>query len=43
MTDHSRVWIVDDDRSIRWVIERALGGAGISTSTFSDAESRAVA
>jgi len=38
MSDHARVWIVDDDRSIRWVIERALSGAEISTATFSDAE-----
>ena len=23
-------WIVDDDSSIRWVLERALTGAGLS-------------
>ena len=28
------VWIVDDDRSIRWVLERALSGAGMDTRTF---------
>ncbi|HDW0676832.1 TPA: nitrogen regulation protein NR(I), partial [Escherichia coli] len=22
------VWVVDDDSSIRWVLERALAGAG---------------
>jgi len=39
MTELSRVWIVDDDRSIRWVLEKALGGAGISATSFADAES----
>ena len=28
------VWIVDDDHSIRWVLERALKGEGITTRTF---------
>ncbi|MFE0783417.1 nitrogen regulation protein NR(I) [Serratia bockelmannii] len=28
------VWIVDDDSSIRWVLERALTGAGLSCATF---------
>ena len=28
------VWIVDDDQSIRWVLERALGGEGLSISSF---------
>src|SRR5512139_2390048 len=39
MTDSPRVWIVDDDRSIRWVLERALSGAEINASSFADAES----
>ncbi len=30
----SNVWIVDDDRSIRWVLEKALEQEGISTSSF---------
>lgn len=30
-------WIVDDDSSIRWVLERALAGAGIQCQSFSDA------
>lgn len=34
----AQVWIVDDDRSIRWVLERALQQAGITTRTFSSAE-----
>ncbi|MEJ2682257.1 MAG: nitrogen regulation protein NR(I) [Gammaproteobacteria bacterium] len=29
-----KVWIIDDDRSIRWVLERALTQAGYSTMTF---------
>ena len=32
------VWIVDDDASIRWVLERALKQAGIDTVTFEDAD-----
>ena len=28
------VWVVDDDSSIRWVLERALAGAGLSCTTF---------
>ncbi len=28
------VWIIDDDRSIRWVIERALQQSGIATESF---------
>jgi len=31
------VWIVDDDRSIRWVFEKALSREGISYSSFASA------
>jgi two-component system nitrogen regulation response regulator GlnG len=31
------VWIVDDDRSIRWVLEKALEREGLSVETFSSA------
>src|SRR5437764_8230972 len=31
------VWIVDDDRSIRWVLEKALAREGIAYKTFSSA------
>ena len=31
------VWIVDDDRSIRWVLEKALAREGIAFKTFSSA------
>ncbi|MEW6997938.1 nitrogen regulation protein NR(I) [Colwelliaceae bacterium BS250] len=33
-----QVWIVDDDSSIRWVLERALKGENISTASFSNAD-----
>jgi two-component system nitrogen regulation response regulator GlnG len=32
------VWIVDDDRSIRWVFEKALDREGIAYNSFSSAE-----
>ena len=32
------VWIVDDDRSIRWVFEKALGREGIAHSSFASAQ-----
>ncbi len=34
----NQVWVVDDDDSIRWVLERALGGAGFSVRCFENAE-----
>ncbi len=34
MTRSDRVWIVDDDKSIRWVVEKALQKAGIITRSF---------
>ena len=33
-----RVWLVDDDASIRWVLERALKGAGMLPRVFEAAE-----
>ncbi len=35
---HGDVWIVDDDRSIRWVLERALTSAGITTTCIDSAD-----
>jgi two-component system nitrogen regulation response regulator GlnG len=32
------VWVVDDDASVRWVLDRALTNEGISTRTFEAAE-----
>src|SRR5512147_2191921 len=33
------VWIVDDDASIRWVLERALKQAGMQATAFDEADS----
>ena len=35
---NENVWIIDDDSSIRWVLERALSQAGYDTESFGDAE-----
>src|SRR3984885_9680182 len=32
------VWLVDDDASIRWVLERALGDGGMAPRAFESAE-----
>ena len=32
------VWIIDDDRSIRWVLEKALGREGIPSKCFGSAD-----
>src|SRR5690606_41924784 len=32
------VWIIDDDKSIRWVLEKALQQAGLNTRVFEQAE-----
>ena len=32
------VWVVDDDRSIRWVLEKALQGAGLQHAVFDSAK-----
>ncbi|UCH53573.1 MAG: nitrogen regulation protein NR(I) [Pseudomonadota bacterium] len=34
MTKQGIVWVIDDDRSIRWVLEKALDQAGLSVKTF---------
>ncbi len=31
-----KVWIIDDDRSIRWVLEKALQQEGMTATTFED-------
>ncbi|MGL5798557.1 MAG: response regulator, partial [Plesiomonas sp.] len=33
-----RVWVADDDSAIRWVLDKALSGSGISCETFDDAQ-----
>lgn len=39
MQKSNRVWIIDDDRSIRWVLEKALMGAGIDAQVFDSGDS----
>ena len=34
MAKPATVWIVDDDRSIRWVLEKAISGSGLATEVF---------
>ncbi len=38
MRSESRVWIVDDDSSIRWVLEKALSQSEITTECFEDGD-----
>jgi two-component system nitrogen regulation response regulator GlnG len=38
-----QVWIVDDDNSIRWVLEKALSGASITSASFEKPEDLLVA
>jgi two-component system nitrogen regulation response regulator GlnG len=38
MRSEYNVWIVDDDSSIRWVLEKALSQAGIAIQCFEDGE-----
>ncbi|WP_434357519.1 nitrogen regulation protein NR(I) [Parasalinivibrio latis] len=33
------IWVVDDDSSIRWVLEKTLSAAGMRCETFADADS----
>ena len=39
MSSSPRVWVVDDERSIRWVLERALTQEGLDVTCFEDGES----
>lgn len=38
MNKPNYVWIIDDDKSIRWVLEKALQQAGITTESFENAD-----
>ncbi|MFD1261306.1 nitrogen regulation protein NR(I) [Entomomonas asaccharolytica] len=38
MNNTENVWIVDDDRSIRWVLEKALQQANMQTQTFDNVD-----
>jgi two-component system nitrogen regulation response regulator GlnG len=39
MSNQPVVWVVDDDRSIRWVLERAMSKQGYDCTVFEDGES----
>ena len=39
MSTSPQVWVVDDERSIRWVLERALTQEGLDVTCFEDGES----
>lgn len=39
MSQRESVWIVDDDRSIRWVLEKALQQEGMNIQSFDSADS----
>ncbi len=38
MSNQPLIWVVDDDRSIRWVLEKALSKVGIAVRSFESAE-----
>ena len=38
MSQSANVWIIDDDRSIRWVLERALNQGDFDVSSFDSAD-----
>jgi two-component system, NtrC family, nitrogen regulation response regulator GlnG len=38
MTRHNSVWILDDDKSIRWVLEKSLSKTGLSTVSFDNGD-----
>ena len=38
MHRQAKVWVVDDDSSIRWVLERALNQAGITNDSFASGD-----
>src|SRR5690554_4389044 len=38
MSRRNLVWVLDDDKSIRWVLEKALGRAGLQTRCFDNAD-----
>ena len=38
MNSNNSVWIVDDDRSIRWVLDKSLSKTGLNTQTFENGD-----
>ena len=41
--NNEQVWIVDDDSSIRWILEKAFANANISTASFESADNLLIA
>jgi len=39
MNHNGKIWVIDDDNSIRWVLEKALQKAGLAMKAFEDAGS----
>jgi two-component system, NtrC family, nitrogen regulation response regulator GlnG len=38
MSKHNSVWVLDDDKSIRWVLEKSLTKTGLHTQCFENGE-----
>ena len=38
MTNAQHIWIIDDDDSIRWVLQKALEQAGMEVTSFNKAD-----
>ena len=38
MIKQNTVWVLDDDKSIRWVLEKSLNRAGVTTQTFENGD-----
>ena len=38
MNKENSVWIIDDDESIRWVLEKSLSEEGFEVSSFESAD-----
>lgn len=38
MSDRENIWVIDDDRAIRWVLEKALQQAGMEVRSFDNAD-----
>ena len=36
-SNQNEVWVIDDDQSIRWVLDRSLANAGFKVTTFETA------
>lgn len=43
MQTNKQIWVVDDDKSIRWVLEKALEKAGYQVKSFADADAALLA